>query len=114
MRASLFAPMKSEILVAYATFPNSEVAETICRELVVEGVIACANIFPPHKAIYSWGGQVQSESEVAAIMKLNSRKKKTLMERVRATHPYSVPALVFWPIDDGLPDFVKWVYGQSL
>lgn len=106
--------MNSKILIAYATFPSKDVAETICRELVLEGVIACANVFPPHTAIYSWAGQIQSELEVAAILKLNARKKRILMERIRATHPYSIPALVFWSIDDGLPDFVKWVYGQSL
>lgn len=106
--------MKSKILIAYVTFPSMEVAETICRGLVVESVIACANIFQPHKAIYTWAGQLHSETEVAAILKLNSRKKRTLTERIRATHPYSVPALVFWSVDDGLPEFVHWVYGQSL
>lgn len=106
--------MKSEIVMAYCTFPSKEVAETICRRLVADGTIACANIMQPHTAIYEWKGQIQSDTEFAAIMKLNSRKRVALKEKIRATHPYSVPALVFWTVDDGLPEFVKWVYGQSL
>ncbi len=108
--------MKSKIAIvfAYCTFPTKEVAETICRQLVAEQIIACANIFPPHTAIYSWQSKIQNEQECAVIMKLNARKQSALMERVRATHPYSVPALVFWPIEGGIPEFVNWVYGQSL
>lgn len=106
--------MKSKIVIGYCTFPTKEVAETICRQLVTEQVIACANIFPPHTAIYGWQGRIETSAECAVIMKLNARKQSALKERVRATHPYSVPALVFWTIEDGLPEFVNWVYGQSL
>ncbi len=106
--------MKSEILFAYCTFPSGEVAESISQQLVAEGIIACANVFPPHKAIYSWKGVMQSESECAAIFKLNARKAKLLKGKIRDIHPYTNPALVFWRIEDGLEDFLKWVYAQSL
>ena len=106
--------MSYKVLMGYCTFPTKEVAESICRLLVTDQIIACANIFPPHTAIYAWQGKIQTESETAVIMKLNARKRSALKERIRATHPYSVPALVFWSIEDGLPEFVNWVYGQSL
>lgn len=106
--------MKSKIVMAYCTFPTKDVAEDICRQLVFEGTIACANIFQPHTAIYAWAGKIQSESECAAILKLNVRKQKALMEKVRDKHPYLIPALVFLPIEAGLPEFLQWVYGHSL
>lgn len=106
--------MRSEITLAYCTFPNRAVAENVCHQLVSEGLIACANIFAPHTAVYAWGGQVHSDSEIAALLKLNSRKRKALEERIRAIHPYSVPAVVYLKVDGGLPEFVQWVYNQSL
>lgn len=106
--------MNSKIVIGYCTFPDKNTAESIARELVAEGIIACANIFAPHTAVYSWQNKIQSESEVAALFKLNARKKKSLMEKIRAKHPYAVPALVFWAIEDGLPEYVNWVYGESL
>ena len=106
--------MKFKILTGYCTFPNAHTAEKICEQLVNDGLIACANIFPPHKAIYSWAGKLEKTEEVAAIFKLNARKRIALEEKIRATHPYLVPALVFWPVEDGLREFLNWVYGQSL
>jgi periplasmic divalent cation tolerance protein len=106
--------MKSKILIGYCTFPDRETAESICQELVEQNLIACANIFAPHKAIYSWLGKTEKTQEVAAILKLNARKQASVMEKFRAKHPYSVPALVFWPIEGGAPEFLNWVYGQSL
>jgi len=106
--------MKSKILVAYCTFPDKAVAESICRELVEEGLIACANIFQPHTAVYSWQGEIKSEPETAAILKLNARKQKALEEKVRAKHPYAIPGLIYFETAGGLPEFVQWVYGQSL
>lgn len=106
--------MKSKIVMAYCTFPDRETAENICRILVSEGTIACANVFPPHTAIYRWQNQIQSQSEVGVIMKLNSRKQTALKDKIKSSHPYTTPALVFWAVDDGLPEFLNWVYGQSL
>ena len=106
--------MKSKILLAYCTFPSEEVAHEICERLVAEGTIACANIFAPMKSIYKWNGQLMKEQEWAAILKTSHLKKAALKERIRAVHPFAVPALVFLPVEDGHPDFLNWVYGQSL
>jgi len=106
--------MKSKIVLAYCTFPSEEAAYEICERLVNENVIACANVFPPMKSIYKWNGQLMKEPEWAAILKTSCLKQATLKERIRAIHPYAVPALVFLAVEDGLPDFLNWVYGQSL
>ena len=106
--------MKSEIVLAYCTFPNEMIANEICERLVAEGTIACANIFPPMKSIYRWNGQMQKTEEWAAILKTSHFKRTALAERIRAIHPYALPALVFLNVDGGHPEFLNWVYGQSL
>jgi periplasmic divalent cation tolerance protein len=107
--------MKSkDVLTAYCTFPNEATAEQICEALVLENLIACANIFGPVKSIYRWGGKLNKEQEWVAIIKTSALKQVALKERIRAIHPYTNPALVFWQIEDGLPDFLKWIYAETL
>lgn len=106
--------MKSNISFAYCTFPDAATAEKICEMLVLEGHIACANLLGETQSIFKWKGKLQKEREVAAILKLTSVKRKTLLERIRGVHPYSNPCVVFWSIDDGSPDFLKWIYSASL
>ncbi|NJL25943.1 MAG: divalent-cation tolerance protein CutA [Calothrix sp. SM1_5_4] len=103
-----------KIVLAYCTFPDRETAARICEILVREGTIACANVTTPHLAIYAWQGQVHKEEESAAWLKTTTTKKAALKERIRAIHPYQNPCLIFLDICDGLPDFLKWVYVQSL
>lgn len=106
--------MNCEILVAYATYPDKETASQICERLVSEGTVACANIFEPHVAVYRWNERLMRDSEVAVLFKTSALKKAALMERVRATHPYQNPCLVFLKVEGGLPGFLQWVYSQSL
>lgn len=106
--------MNSKIVIAYCTFPNEEVAQSVCERLVAEGTVACANISAPIRSIYRWGGQLMKENECMAILKTSELKREALKERIRAIHPYSLPALVFLPVEDGLPEYLNWVYGQSL
>ena len=106
--------MNSEIILAYCTFPNEAAATDISERLVAEGTVACANVFPPMRSIYRWNNQLQKENEVAVIFKTSVLKQEALKERIRAIHPYAVPALVFLPVEGGNPDFLNWVYGQSL
>ncbi|NJM10254.1 MAG: divalent-cation tolerance protein CutA [Bdellovibrionaceae bacterium] len=106
--------MKSKIVLAYCTFPSEAITHQICERLVSENTIACANIIGPVKSIYKWKGETVKELEWVAIMKTSKFKQATLKERIRAIHPYTVPALVFLPVADGLPEFLNWVYAQSL
>ncbi len=106
--------MSSRVTFAYCTFPSEDSAKSICEQLVFEETIACANIHGPVHSLYKWQGQLQKSAEWVAILKTSELKRATLMERIRAIHPYDNPCLVFLAIEDGLPQFLNWVYTQSL
>lgn len=106
--------MRSKALSAYCTFPNEAIAEQICERLVAENLIACANIYGPVKSIYRWAGTLNKEQEYVAIFKTTEAKRGALKERIRGVHPYSNPCLVFWRIEDGLPDFLNWISTETL
>lgn len=106
--------MRSDLYLGYATFPSEDLAKTTARVLVAEKLIACANILPSHTAIYEWQGRIHQDSECAVIFKTSKAKRAALKERIRGIHPNQIPALVFVKIEDGLPDFLNWIYGQTL
>lgn len=106
--------MKSKIVIGYCTFPSEASAAEICQAMVAERLVACANIFGPMRSLYSWGGRMNDEREFVAILKTRADRCGRVKERMRSLHPYTNPCLVFWPLEDGLPDFMNWVSAQSL
>ena len=106
--------MKSKVVLGYCTFPDASTAERICELLVAENTVACANVIGPMQAIYNWNGKPTKSEEWIAIFKTSARKRAILKERIQGTHPYQNPCLIFLDITDGLPDFLKWIYTQSL
>jgi periplasmic divalent cation tolerance protein len=101
--------MAEEILIVYATFPNADTARTIVATLVEEGLIACGNLIPNVESIYRWQGTVQAATEVFAIMKTTRSCLIPLAERYRAMHPYQVAEFLTVSVEDGLPDYVRWI-----
>ena len=104
----------NEVVMVYVTFPSEKVAAEICEPLVKDSDIACANIFPAVKSIYKWKGELTHDQECVAILKTSALKMGRLKERIRAAHPYENPCLVVLPIQDGLPDFLRWIYAESV
>lgn len=96
----------SKISIVYSTFSKEEDAEVAVMQLIAEGLIGCANIMPPHKAIYKWKGDVQQENEVVCIFKTTEELASKMISRLHGLHPYDVPCILQWDVK-ALPDYVK-------
>ena len=99
----------SEVLIAFCTFPNAEIAAKIGKEVVEQRLAACANILPGIRSIYRWEGKVDSADEVLAIFKLAGSCYAEFETKIRSVHPYEVPEIVAFPIRNGLPAYLDWV-----
>ena len=82
------------MLVVLSTFPDPETARRVCRVLVEEACVACANLIPRIESIYAWQGEIRHEDEVLALMKLPSEGFAHLENRLSELHPYEVPEIV--------------------
>jgi len=98
-----------EALVAFCTFPDTETARKIVREIVELGLAACGNILPEVHSIYRWKGKVESADEVLGIFKLDAQRYREFEMKLRALHPYDVPEITSCKIDNGLPEYLRWV-----
>jgi periplasmic divalent cation tolerance protein len=96
-------------VVVLVTTPSADVAASIARTLVEEGLCACGNVVPAIRSIYRWEGKVQDEAEALLVIKTERRLVPELKLRLPALHPYQVPELLVLPVEDGLTGYLEWV-----
>src|SRR4051812_29543826 len=105
--------MADVVLVAFCTFPNSEIATTVVTALVQDSLVACGNILPPVRSIYRWEGRIESNNEVLTVFKLPRARYSDFEARLRSLHPYEVPEIIAFPVTEGLPAYLEWVTSSS-
>ena len=101
--------MAEEVLVVLTTWPDVEKAGAAARTLVEESLAACANILPGVESIYRWEGKLETSAEVLMILKTTTARYAALQMRITELHSYEVPEIVALRVEDGLPQYLKWV-----
>ena len=104
---------KLNLVTGYIAFGSVDEARTICRKLINDKLIACANILPEHEAIYSWENQIKSSKEVSAIIKTSQHAINAINQLLQETHSYECPCFIHWGIDGGNNHFLDWITQQT-
>lgn len=100
-----------KMALVLSNFVSQESARSIVRILMQEQIITCANIYPPHFAIYPWDGKIQEDNETAVLFKGPWSNKDKIIARLREIHPYELPGIIL--IDaQTLPDYAAWLAGK--
>ena len=101
------------IRLVYVTTPSHEEAEKIATCVVNEQLAACANIIDGVTSIYRWEEKLCRENETAMILKTTAAAGEKLIARIRELHSYECPCIVTLPIENGHPDFLRWIENQT-
>jgi len=101
--------MAGQVLLAFSTFPDAPTARKIVRQIVDLKLAACGNIVSPIESIYRWQGKIESNAEALALFKLSADRYPEFEEKLRSVHPYEVPEIICVKIDNGLPEYLRWV-----
>lgn len=96
-------------IMIYMTAPDAETAQRIAADLLQERLVACANILPPHLALYRWQGKIERAQEVAVLFKTLDRHFEVVRAAICARHPYEIPCVVSWPLGAGHNPFLRWI-----
>lgn len=97
------------VLLALSTFPDRETAQRISSQLVTEKFAACANILPAVESIYRWKEKIETGTETLVFFKLSENRQSAFQEKLRSLHSYEVPEIIFVPVSNGLPEYLRWV-----
>jgi periplasmic divalent cation tolerance protein len=101
--------MATKILLALSTFPDAETARRISNQLATEKFVACANILPAVESIYRWKENIELANEILVFFKLSEDRQAAFQEKLRSLHPYEIAEIIFIPISNGLPEYLRWV-----
>lgn len=101
--------MADEVLLVLSTFPDVATARRIGRQLVEEKCAACANLLPSVESIYWWEGKVENGNETLVFFKTTPDRYEALETTLRQLHPYEVPEIIAFRVEQGLPEYLRWV-----
>jgi periplasmic divalent cation tolerance protein len=100
--------MIKKYLVVYTTFPTLRSAKRIITGLVNRELAACGNIFRLN-SIYRWQGKIEKHPEYAALIKTKPSKYRAIEKYIKENHPYDVPEIIAWNIDQGQKTYLDWI-----
>ena len=98
----------------YVTAGSTAEAETIASQLVEERLAACANILGAATSIYWWDDKLNKDSETIFILKTTAELVDQAVTKILALHSYNCPAVVVLDIEQGNPEFLKWINNNTL
>ena len=99
----------SEYCACFTTVSKDDVARKLARSIVEARLAACVNIIPNVRSIYEWQSKIEEDEELILMIKTRRENVSQLIEFIRKNHPYELPELIQLPIDDGNPDYLKWI-----
>ena len=100
------------VIAVLSNLPDSESAFNLGRELVRLRLAACVNVLGAATSFYRWEGREEQATEVPVLLKSTADRYPALEAAIRGLHPYSVPEIVAWPIEQGSADYLRWVEEQ--
>lgn len=102
------------MIVMYVTCADEDEAKKISYILLERNLIACANVFAPHTAIYKWGDAIQTDTETVMVLKTVAHLFEDVRNAILEHHSYECPAIVAMPIVKGHDPFLEWISKQTL
>ncbi len=101
-----------KFIVIYTTFPNQKTAKKIINGLLKQKLIACGNIFKID-SIYTWKKKIEKAKEYGVFIKTKKANYKLIESYIKDNHPYKVPEIVYWGIDNGLLLYLNWIEDET-
>ncbi|MCP9915445.1 divalent-cation tolerance protein CutA [Cyanobium sp. ATX 6F1] len=75
---------------------NEELAETLARDLLERGLVACVSLHPV-SSHYFWKGRLERSEEVQLLIKTRPEHLAELRLALQRLHSYDTPEWIHWP-----------------
>lgn len=101
--------MKDEVIIAFSTCPDENVARHIAEALVSEKLATCVNRIAAIRSTYVWNDRLQDDGEVLLLIKTTAARAAALEQRLKELHPYELPEFVVVPVIGGNEPYLEWI-----
>lgn len=101
------------VIAVLTNLPDSDSAFNLARQVVHLRLAACANVLSPATSFYRWEGREEQAAEYPVLIKSTAERYAELEREIRKLHPYSLPEIVSWPVERGLPEYLAWVEQET-
>jgi periplasmic divalent cation tolerance protein len=94
--------------IVLTTAGSVDEARRIAEALVERKLAACVNIVPKIVSIYRWKGKVEEAEEWMLLIKTASGFEP-VRDAILKMHSYELPECMSISIEDGSPEYLKWL-----
>lgn len=103
----------TEMIEIHWTCGSIDEARRICRHLVEESLVACAQITPWIESIYMWDNQLETVQESKVVLKTVFSNYEKVREIIEKKSSYEIPEITFIKIDGSNASYDDWVKAGS-
>jgi len=103
------ADPQEDYRVVLTTAGTDDQARAIARELVRRRLAACVNIVPRVSSVFRWQGEIHEDDESLLVIKTSRSLFPRVREAIRELHSYEVPEVLALAVEDGSPDYLRWL-----
>lgn len=93
--------------------PDSDAAFNLAEALVSMRLAACVNVLSRATSVYRWEGRLERATEYPVLIKSTAERYGDVEAAIRERHPYSLPEIVSWPAERGLPGYLAWIEDET-
>ena len=101
------------VRIVFCTIDSADAARSLARRLVEDRLAACVNIVENVTSVYQWEGRIEEDAELLLVIKTRDGRLRELMDRIGELHPYDVPEILCWPVQEGSRPYLDWVVSET-
>lgn len=100
---------KKKACIICTTLPDIKITNLIAKMLLKKNLAVCINIFPNIHSLYIWNNVLSKTLEVKMIIKTFTKLKKEIFIEIKKLHPYSIPELLVFKINEVDTSYLSWM-----
>jgi periplasmic divalent cation tolerance protein len=97
--------------IVLTTAGSMDEARRIAEALVNRKLAACVNIIPKVVSIYRWKEKVEQAEEWMLLIKTTVQFEQ-VRDAILEMHSYELPECISIAMEDGSPEYFKWLEGS--
>lgn len=99
--------------VVLTSVDSADAAADLVRGIVEARLGASGKVCGPVRSFYRWQGRVHDAQEWQCWVKTSSDRVAELTAHIKENHSYEVPEIIVLPINDGSPEYLRWLTDQT-